>query len=133
MRDRSEGSHGVEPGFTLIELLVVTAIVGILAMVAVLAVGGITDRGRKSACLAEVSTVQTAIESYNAKNGAYPTAAVNDNPSETAVVLNNAIGPTFPPPGNRFLGTPLTSKSPSIAAGYRYTTLGSFSGGTCPL
>jgi general secretion pathway protein G len=56
------------------------ALSGAVAGVVVFAVGGITDRGKKSACEAEVSTVQTAIEAYYAKNGTYPvgdTAALN--------------------------------------------------------
>jgi type II secretion system protein G len=61
-----------ESGFTLIELLIVIVILGILAAVVVFAVGGITDRGKSAACKAEVSTVQTALESYYAKNGSYP-------------------------------------------------------------
>jgi general secretion pathway protein G len=60
-----------EGGFTLIELLVVIVILGILAAVAVFAVGGITDKGKQSACKADVSSVATASEAYYAKNSAY--------------------------------------------------------------
>ena len=84
-----------ESGFTLIELLIVIIILGVLAAVVVFAVSGITDRGKKSACKADVSTVDNASEAYYAKNGAYaatmqalvdggflhhvPTATVADN------------------------------------------------------
>jgi len=60
-----------EEGFTLVELLVVIVILGILAAVAVFAVGGVTDKGKQSACKADVNAVQTASEAYYAKNGAY--------------------------------------------------------------
>jgi prepilin-type N-terminal cleavage/methylation domain-containing protein len=60
-----------EKGFTLIELLVVIVILGILAAVAVFAVGGVTDRGVKSACQADVKAIETAGEAYYAKNGSY--------------------------------------------------------------
>lgn len=63
-----------DAGFTLVELLVVIAILGILAGIVVFSVAGITDTGRKSACLTEASTVKTAMESYQAKNRAYPTS-----------------------------------------------------------
>jgi len=112
----------VERGFTLIELLVVIAILGILAAVVVFAVGGITDRGHRSACLSEVSTVQTAIEAYYAKTEAYP-------PGTGFAALNTALGPSS---ADKFLDTDLTGSSPSIAAGYDYHGAGSFSGGTCP-
>ena len=43
-----------DEGFTLIELLIVIVILGILATVVVFAVGGITDKGKTSACKAEL-------------------------------------------------------------------------------
>jgi len=64
-----------EGGFTLIELLIVIVILGILAAVVVFAVGGITDKGKASACKSDLKTVETAQEAYyagsNLGNGAY--------------------------------------------------------------
>ncbi len=60
-----------EKGFTLIELLVVIVILGILAAVVVFSVGGITDRGNKSACDATKKTLITASEAYRAQTGGY--------------------------------------------------------------
>ena len=62
-----------DEGFTLIELLIVIVILGILATVVVFAVGGITNRGKSSACDADRSTLEVAIEAYNAQYGSYPT------------------------------------------------------------
>jgi general secretion pathway protein G len=67
---RSRGSER-EAGFTLVELLVVIVILGILAAVAVFAVGGTTDRGRASACKADVESVQAASEAYFVPNEGY--------------------------------------------------------------
>jgi len=117
-----EDKNLVERGFTLIELLVVIAILGILAGVVVFAVGGITDRGKNSACKSEVSTVQTAVEAFYAKTGAYPTGTGYAS-------LNSALGPAS---SNKFLNSALTATSPSSAAGYDYAGGGDFSGGTCP-
>ena len=61
-----------DEGFTLIELLIVIVILGILATVVVFAVGGITDRGKKSACAADSKTLEVAVEAYNAQYGVYP-------------------------------------------------------------
>src|SRR2546430_883034 len=78
-----------ESGFTLIELLIVIVILGVLSGIVVFAVSGITDRGKASACAAEVKTVQVAGEAYYAKNGSYaadPTALV------TAGFLQGPVG-----------------------------------------
>lgn len=69
MRARRAGQR--QGGFTLIELLVVIAILGILAAIVVFSVGGITDRGDKSACDSTSKTVATASEAYRAKNTGY--------------------------------------------------------------
>lgn len=70
-----------ESGFTLIELLIVIVILGILAAIVVFSVQGITDRGKAAACGSDVTTTQTAVESYYAKNAAYPAALSDLNPS----------------------------------------------------
>jgi prepilin-type N-terminal cleavage/methylation domain-containing protein len=50
-----------QSGFTLIELLVAIAILGILAGVAVFAVGNLTTDSKESACKTERETLVTAI------------------------------------------------------------------------
>ena len=72
---KHEDKSIVEQGFTLIELLVVVAILGILAAVAIFAVGNLTDNAKKNACATEASTVETAAEAFNAQAGRYPTLA----------------------------------------------------------
>ena len=61
-----------DEGFTLIELLIVIVILGVLAAVVVISVGGITDRGRTSACSASRTSLVTATEAYYAQTGSYP-------------------------------------------------------------
>lgn len=67
LRNRLEARKD-ESGFTLIELLIVIVILGILAAIVVFSVSGITDRGKASACKADVATVTTAGEAYIAQD-----------------------------------------------------------------
>ena len=80
-----------EEGFTLIELLIVIVILGILAAIVVFAVGGITDKGNKSACKSDLKTVETAQEAYYAQNGSY---AANVGALVTAKLLREAPSST---------------------------------------
>jgi len=78
LRNSEEWSEKNLPqkGFTLVELLVVIVILGILAAVVVFAVGGSTENAQSSACKAELSAAETAVEAYAAKHeGTYPTPA----------------------------------------------------------
>jgi general secretion pathway protein G len=95
-----------EQGFTLIELLIVIVILGILAAIVVFAVSGITDRGKTSACKADVETVTTASEAFYAQNASYATAI--DDATHTATTL---VGGGFlhsAPAANHVVYTPAT-------------------------
>jgi type II secretion system protein G len=60
-----------EHGFTLIELLIVVVVLGILAGIVIYAAGNSRGDAKASACSAEKAAVETALETYKAKNGAY--------------------------------------------------------------
>ncbi|WP_091368231.1 type II secretion system protein [Actinokineospora alba] len=74
MLDRLQQARKNDKGFTLIELLMVIVILGVLAGIVVFAVNGIQDRGKESACKADVKTVEVALEAHYAKLSAYPAA-----------------------------------------------------------
>jgi len=59
-------------GFTLVEILLVVAILGILSGVAVISLKGRTKTASISATRASIKAIQTAIDTYEVDNGAYP-------------------------------------------------------------
>ena len=65
-------SFSRQRGFTLIELLIVVALIGIL--VAVIGVNGLESgrQSRDAKRLADLRSLQTAVELYRNKNGEYP-------------------------------------------------------------
>jgi prepilin-type N-terminal cleavage/methylation domain-containing protein len=69
-RRRRRGAQG---GFTLIELLVVIAVLAVLATIVIFNVAGVANRGRTSACVTDLKTIQTASDGYYSDTAGYPT------------------------------------------------------------
>lgn len=63
-----KGMHRGQGGFTLIELLIVIAILGIIAAVVALNIGGFFGQGKEQAANTEAHQVQTAVIAYMADN-----------------------------------------------------------------
>ena len=63
--------HRRTPAFTLIELLIVVAIIGILAAIAVPNFLNAQSRAKISRALADMRSIQTALEMYRLDNNAY--------------------------------------------------------------
>jgi prepilin-type N-terminal cleavage/methylation domain-containing protein len=59
-------------GFTLIELLVTITIIGILAGIAVVSFGNARKKAEEAKKLQDMTRIQTALEAYKVKYGAYP-------------------------------------------------------------
>src|SRR6478672_153804 len=62
-----------EEGFTLIELLITIVVVGILTVVVIVGIGGLTNTGKKGACQASLDAAKAASVVHQANTGAYPT------------------------------------------------------------
>lgn len=80
-----------EAGFTLVELLVVIVILGILAAVVVFAVGGIKDKGGKSACEIDKRTIATAEEAYFSNKSMYANQDVSTTAAPTPPAASNEL------------------------------------------
>jgi prepilin-type N-terminal cleavage/methylation domain-containing protein len=77
MHSRRNGGRLVreaEQGFTLTELLIVVVVLGILAAAVIFALTGVTTQGAEAACSSDASTVQTAVQAYDAQTGGSPVA-----------------------------------------------------------
>jgi len=59
-------------GFTIVELLIVIVVIGILAILSVVAYNGVQGRSRDSARKQKIKDIAKAIELYKIDNGQYP-------------------------------------------------------------
>ena len=80
-------------GFTLIELLIVIVILAILAAIVVFAVGNTGQNAKNAACSADAKTFETALESYKAEVGSWPTPGLGAILTSTQVVAGSTVGP----------------------------------------
>ena len=88
-------------GFTLIEILIVVSIIGLLASIIFVGLGASRAKGRDARRVADLRSIQTGLELYFSKSGAYPDALAN--------LVTGGIGVTKIP------------KDPSTALDYGYS------------
>ena len=105
-------------GFTLVELLVVMIIIAALAAVIVPRVFTRAEQGRRAKAIADIKSLETAIDMYSADSGQPPTTeqglqALRENP-------------TVPPEAKNWNGPYLTKPMPRDPWGgeYIYTSPG---------
>ena len=69
-----------QQGFTIVELLIVIIVIGILATLVLVTFTGIQQSARNTQRTTDIKAVASHLETYNAKNGYYPTLAnMNDD------------------------------------------------------
>ena len=82
-------------GFTLVELLIVFALLAVLAAIVIPNVTGFADYGQTQAAEAELSIVQTAMDSMMAQNGLSAVTLTTATDNMSAFPTNNVLYPTY--------------------------------------
>jgi general secretion pathway protein G len=67
-----QATNGRMKGFTLIELLIVLAILGLLAALVGPALFGNLEKGKRTTAAAQISNLESALDSYRLDIGRYP-------------------------------------------------------------
>jgi prepilin-type N-terminal cleavage/methylation domain-containing protein len=98
--ENRKAESGNARAFTLIELLVVISIIGLLAGFSIPALAKIKEAQYKKVARAELENLQTALENYKAKYGAYPPGNTNSVVLhqlyyELTGVTHDAVAKTF--------------------------------------
>jgi len=111
-------------GFTLIEMLLVVVVLGILAAVVVMNLGGVTSRASVSACEANVATVQTAVSAYDVQSG-------GTTPATVALLTNGATPYLASFPTSTDYAITLVNGAVMVAAPASVTPVAATSPGSC--
>lgn len=87
--------HSGKRGFTLVELLIVFALMAVLAAIVVPNVTGFAGYGQTQGAAAELSIVQTAMDSNMAQNGLSSVTVTTATDNMSTFPTGNVLYPTY--------------------------------------
>jgi general secretion pathway protein G len=76
---------GDRAGFTLVEVALVTALLGVLATIAISGFRTYQDRARRSQVIVDLKTISTELDGYEIARGSLPAALADVDPSLAAM------------------------------------------------
>ena len=100
-------------GFTIVELLVVIIIIGVLSTIVFVSFRGITARANETVVISDLANAKKQLALYHAEHGQYPTAMVNNCPTEPIADSTYCIKSSS---GTAFTYTPAGGTSYSLKA-----------------
>lgn len=89
-----DSSRANSRGFTLIELLIVITIIVILASLVIVSVSRARARARDAKRIADLSSIQLAVEMYKDKNGNYPVTYSGPPSGPPGAIASTGYGAT---------------------------------------
>jgi len=114
--------------FTLIELLVVVAIIGLLAAMAIIALGTARAKARDARRVADIRQMQTALDMYYLDQTAYPAIATWS--TIAAQALSSNYGWSLTASGTTYMATAPTAPTPQDGDCSTYANAYQYSGST---
>lgn len=73
IKDLRARKHAEQAGFSFVELMVVVFIMGLLATLLIVNLGGVNEKSMLSKSKADLATLESALEQYSLDAGSYPT------------------------------------------------------------
>ncbi len=129
---RNKNKHFPHSGFTLIELLVVIAIIALLSSIGLVAMQNSRQKSRDTRRLADMATMNNALELYFAENKGYPTG-VSGIPTGITPTYANTLAKEPPTADGVCIGQTHTNYPTIPANQYYYEATGTsiiFNGNT---
>jgi len=103
-------------GFTLIEMLIVITIIALLASLILVGMGGARAKARDARRIADLRSVQNALELYYSNNSVYPDATTWTGLEDDLKTVNVTKLPKDPDPNATYYYCPVTGNLSYILA-----------------